>query len=299
MKSESDFDAYFEKEYGPRWVRLKETLLASSRPVARVNTFLPTPFILDDKRYRWIPGLENTFESIDPLQAIEPPSRTEGLCPYYILDLGSVFAAQALSISATDTVADFCAAPGGKTLILIENHQKPQPSRSLFTANDRSATRRARLHRVLKDYLPPSIREKIQVRSHDASRWGKISPESCDRILLDVPCSSERHLLKQPTRLARQWSPRQIKRLASLQKRLLHSAFEALRPQGELVYSTCALSSIENEEVVESLKEKFSDQVEILDTSNAQGESKRFGVQILPDKDGRGPIYYAKLRKIN
>jgi 16S rRNA (cytosine1407-C5)-methyltransferase len=53
------------------------------------------------------------------------------------------------------------------------------------------------------------------------------------------------------------WTPKHCERMAVLQKRLIDSAVKALRPGGELCYSTCTLSAEENEEVIEYVLKKF------------------------------------------
>ena len=82
----------------------------------------------------------------------------------------------------------------------------------------------------------------------------QFSPKGYDRILVDAPCSSDRHLLKQ--RALATWSTRTCKENAERQIMLLTHAEKLLRPGGVMVYSTCALNSMENDEVVEKFLRK-------------------------------------------
>ncbi len=77
-------------------------------------------------------------------------------------------------------------------------------------------------------------------------------PPLFDRVLLDAPCSSE-GLVRKRFDALKGWSPKRVQAKAKLQKKLILKAFDALKPEGEMVYSTCTLSPEENEEVVRHL----------------------------------------------
>lgn len=79
---------------------------------------------------------------------------------------------------------------------------------------------------------------------------------------------------------------------------LLASAFDTLAPEGLLVYSTCALSPIENDGVIDKLIQKRGDKVEIVEVQMKIGERSKHGIHILPDMSkGAGPLYYCLIRK--
>lgn len=217
----------------------------------------------------------------------------EGLEPYY-LDEASVFAARALDVCPGMDVLDMCAAPGGKTLV-IASILKGEGS---LQSNDRSPDRRLRLQRVIEQSLPAAWSSIIKVSGYDGMKFGLHRKESFDRILLDAPCSSDRHVLMSPTHLS-EWSSKRVKRLSVEQGALLASAVDALRPGGVIVYGTCALSPLENDKVVEKiLKKRPATQVEIIEDLLPGADRTEFGVHILPDRsNGRGPIYCAKIVK--
>lgn len=212
----------------------------------------------------------------------------------YFLDEASVFAARSLAVEPGMDVLDMCAAPGGKSLV-IASMLKGEGS---LQCNDRSPDRRLRLSHVLENSLPAEWRSIISVTGYDGVKFGLHKKESYDRILLDAPCSSDRHVLASPTYLA-EWSSKRVKRLSVEQGSLLASAVDALRPGGELIYGTCALAPLENDAVVAKILKKRPSmefvQIEILPEGADRTE---FGVHILPDRTlGSGPIYCAKLRK--
>ncbi len=214
----------------------------------------------------------------------------EGLLKPYFLDEASLIAAKNLDAAPGEMILDMCAAPGGKTLAIA----LALGGNGTLIANDRSASRRERLKRVLEEHLPDPIFATVTVTSHDATRWGLYEQDVYDRVLLDAPCSSERHVLNSAAHLSR-WSPARSRRLAAQAYAMLAAAYTAAKPGGVILYSTCALSPLENDGVVERLLSKRH--AEILQV-DAPGEETDYGRQIMPDRDGgRGPMYIAKLRK--
>jgi len=227
---------------------------------------------------------------------------SEGLLKPYYLDKASTAAAAALGVKPGDDVLDMCAAPGGKTLILA---LALNGSGSLIS-NDRSSDRRRRLRDVIDTHLNAELRARINVTGHDAACWGLHEQNIYDRILLDAPCSSEEHVLKSPAHLKR-WSPARTKQLSIQAHAMLAAAVDALKPGGTIVYSTCALSPIENDNVIAKLLKKRSGLVRIDDISGMssdeemQGltaEKTEYGLHILPDRNGGwGPIFMTKILK--
>lgn len=88
-------------------------------------------------------------------------------------------------------------------------------------------------------------------------------PEIFDKILLDAPCSGEGTAYKTDDAL-KFWNLKNIKRIAKLQAQLLESALISLKIGGEIVYSTCTLNRLENEEIIQSLLEKYPEEIEVL-----------------------------------
>ncbi|OWU99679.1 RNA methyltransferase [Fibrobacter sp. UWR2] len=217
----------------------------------------------------------------------------DGLEPYY-LDEASVFAAKTLGVEPGDRVLDMCAAPGGKSLVLASGLK----GEGSLQSNDRSPDRRLRLSHVLENSLPEQWRSVVSVTGYDGVKFGMHKKESYDRILLDAPCSSDRHVLNAPEHL-KVWSVKRVKRLAVEQGSLLASAVDALAPGGTLVYSTCALSPMENDDVVKKiLKKRPAMRLDEIAQIPAGADRTECGVHILPDRAaGRGPIYCARLVK--
>lgn len=229
------------------------------------------------------------------------------LQPYYI-DVASVVAASVLPLPAGGAVLDMCAAPGGKTLVLARRLASAGADATLV-ANERSSGRRARLHRVLDQHLPPPVRAMVRITGHDATKWGLYEREAYQAVLCDVPCSSERHLIESPNFL-RKWSPNRVRSLSTQAVAFLAAAADALVPGGSVLYSTCALTDQENDAVVARVlrrrpgieavppTELPDPEIPELSAAPPAGAATAYGRHVLPDRyAGAGPLYYALLRK--
>ncbi len=210
----------------------------------------------------------------------------------YVLDPASVRAAQALRVQPGDHVLDACAAPGGKSLILLE----ALGGRGSLIANELSAARRFRLKEVVEHHVPSRYHPLIEVTGFDAHRFGLKRPGTFDRILLDAPCSSEAHLLAMDPE-QQEWKMSRTRQLAQRQYSLLCASLLALKPGGTLVYSTCSISPLENDGVVERVLQKKADWVELdPDRGDLEDlEASSSGFRIFPDRSaGAGPIYFTR-----
>ncbi len=214
----------------------------------------------------------------------------------YGMDEASIRAAEALRVQPGDRVLDLCAAPGGKALILAEKLQ----GKGSLVANELSSARRLRLKTVVEQHVPEDQRALVLVTGFDGNQFGLKKPSEFDRVLLDAPCSSEQHLLGDDPE-QKDWKESRTKQLAQRQYSLICSALLTLKPGGTLVYSTCSISPLENDGVIERLLDRKGDQIAIdpeLGDLEAL-ERTRFGFQIFPDQfSGKGPIFMARLRKL-
>jgi 16S rRNA (cytosine1407-C5)-methyltransferase len=220
---------------------------------------------------------------------------TQGLLKPYLLDRGSIIAAASLRLPSGGLILDACAAPGGKSLVIAS---RMSPGTELL-ANELSGERRRRLLTVLDEHLDGELRSRIRVSGFDAAALAakKGERDRFDGILLDVPCSSEAHVLRNSSRLA-QWTAARPRFLAKRQWALLSGAFLLLKAGGSLVYVTCALSEEENDGVAARLGNKYGAAVIADEPDFPEGEKTRYGRIILPDAAGGiGPMYVARFRK--
>jgi 16S rRNA C967 or C1407 C5-methylase (RsmB/RsmF family) len=123
--------------------------------------------------------------------------------------------------------------------------------------------------------------------------------EAFDRVLVDAPCSGERHLLANKSELE-VWSPARSKNLAVRQYALLASALAVVKRGGRVVYSTCSISPLENDGVVAKLLKKRPGEVRILKPEGLSDKTEptEHGAIVLPDRDGRGPIYFSVIERV-
>lgn len=173
------------------------------------------------------------------------PCKDENL--FYIQNASSLLPVMALDIQKDDKVLDACAAPGGKALFIAEQLQEGH-----LTVNDLSQKRMQRLRQIFKDY---GINNFTHHTGNAATLFKKY-PNHFDKILLDAPCSSEKHIYNSPKHL-KQWSPGRIRQLKQTQISLINGLYLALKPGGTMVYSTCSINQEENQKVIEKFLKKY------------------------------------------
>jgi 16S rRNA (cytosine967-C5)-methyltransferase len=166
------------------------------------------------------------------------PGFAEGA--WWVQDAAAALPARLFADLRGRSVADLCAAPGGKTAQLALGGAQ-------VTAVDRSPRRLARVKENLD-----RLRLTAELAAADATEW---SGGPFDAVLLDAPCTAtgtiRRHpdipWLKQDADLAA---------LTALQTRLLDRAVGLLAPGGTLVYCVCSLEPEEGIAQIESLLQR-------------------------------------------
>jgi 16S rRNA (cytosine967-C5)-methyltransferase len=156
---------------------------------------------------------------------------------WWVQDAAASLTAKLLGDVKGKSVADLCAAPGGKTVQLAA-------SGAQVVAVDRSAPRLSRLRQNLA-----RLQLECETVAADATTW---SGGPFDAILLDAPCTATGTIRRNPD-IPWLRDPADLARLASLQTRLLDHAVTLLKPEGLLVYATCSLEPEEGERQIESL----------------------------------------------
>jgi len=162
----------------------------------------------------------------------------------YVQEAASMAPPLVLDPQPGERVLDIAAAPGSKTTemsammgntgIIISNDPSPTRVRGLIGNIDRAGCLNVAVCRM------------------DGSALGRAVAGTCDRVLVDAPCSSEGTIRKSSQALDR-WSVAAIERFPSIQKRLILAGYLALKPGGVMVYSTCTVAPEENESVVAHL----------------------------------------------
>ncbi|KAG8014039.1 5-methylcytosine rRNA methyltransferase NSUN4 [Nibea albiflora] len=240
------------------------------------------------------------------------PARPDiyGLLGYYLMDAASVLPCLALGVQEGHNVLDLCAAPGGKTLALLQTQ-----CIGFLCVNDSSVSRTLRLKRVLRSYVPKQLLndEKLRITSIEGTKWGEIERNTFDRVLVDVPCTTDRHsLMEHDNNIFSKSRTAERRRLPQLQLELLLAGIEAARPGGEIVYSTCTLSQTQNLDVVEQAiymaQEKHGIHLQVVDLRPLTHMFRKtfhfapdlhLGEMVIPHLAANfGPIYMCKLRRL-
>ena len=167
------------------------------------------------------------------------PGYSQGI--WTLQDASAQEVAHLLDPQPGETIIDACGAPGGKTTHIAEIMR----DQGKIWAIDPTASRLRRLEENTKRLGLNCIETK-----QGDSRLLTEFNNSCDRLLLDVPCSGLGTLHRNPDLRWRQ-TKQNIKELVQLQKELLEMSQKWVKPKGILVYSTCTLNRCENEELIE------------------------------------------------
>ena len=169
---------------------------------------------------------------------------------YYVQEASSMFLEQALKQSLDMTqplhVLDLCGAPGGKSTHLASLIS----GNSLLVANEVIKSRA----NILAENIAKWGSGNVLVTSSDPSNFSRL-PEFFDVMVVDAPCSGEGMFRKDPQAII-EWSEENVKLCAQRQQRILMDVWDALKPGGLLIYSTCTWNEQENEENIAWLAEQ-------------------------------------------
>ncbi|KAK6104933.1 NOL1/NOP2/sun family protein [Brugia pahangi] len=240
-----------------------------------------------------------------------PPKDEVGTPGWWLLDGGSLAPVLALGLTEESNVLDMCAAPGGKSLLIVQTGLMNN-----LICNDNKQSRLGQLHRALGQYIPVNsdVANRIILKRKDASvldYWDECN--TYDRVLVDAPCTSDRlSVNRDDGNLYSTQLTEQRLNLPEVQTRMLVNALRSVQVGGYVVYSTCALSPVQNEGVVENsvaiADEHFG--IKVVELSLSQmvshfrniyrfSDKPRRGILILPFLPSNcGPMYMCKLQRI-
>ena len=241
MKLPKEFEAYTEKLMGSElYAQLLQGLAEEPHAFVRTNPFKGASFAICGSKGT-VEWYEHGHWFADRPNFTFDPLLHAGV--YYVQEKSSMFLAQVLRqhITGPVTMLDMCAAPGGKSTLA----RVVLPAGSLLVCNE-------------------PVRQRAQVLSENVQKCGiaevivtnNYPEEYCkaglmfDVILCDVPCSGE-GMFRKDANAIKEWSIGNVDKCSRLQREIVRSAWECLRPGGLLVYSTCTFNAKENEENVQ------------------------------------------------
>ena len=208
---------------------------------------------------------------------------------WWVQDVSSSLPVLSMGEIKGKNILDMCAAPGGKTLQMAN-------AGAQVTAIDKSVKRLKLLEENLKRTSLSA--ELVQA---DAVNWTG-DKDGYDIVLLDAPCSATGTYRRHPDVLHHKNSG-QIGALIKIQRQLLLSAVEKLRPDGLLVYCTCSLQVEEGEEQIEHFLQQQNDFEAIRFSDEKWREFGNSGgyLRLLPhqmrEKGGLDGFFIARLRR--
>ena len=214
---------------------------------------------------------------------------------YYVQEASSMFVEQAVRqyVDRPVRALDLCAAPGGKSTLLLS--QLPQGS--MLVSNE-----------------PVPLR--AQILAENVMKWGNAASlvtrnepadfapfrNFFDFVLVDAPCSGE-GMFRKDSYAVEQWSVSNVEQCARKQREIVADIWESLRPGGLMVYSTCTFNREENEDCVEWIANELGAEVlevKIDDEWNITGSLTTEGLPVyrfIPGYTAGEGLFLAVLRK--
>jgi 16S rRNA (cytosine967-C5)-methyltransferase len=228
------------------------------------------------------------------------PQRLPGFAEGRLTVQGEASQLVALMLGAPPgaTVWDACAAPGGKATYIAERLRE----HGCLYATDVSKHGLAQLRRTA-DRLGRLGLTNVRLSVADAQndRGARELPRAVDAALVDAPCSGLGTLRQHPEIRWRR-TLTDLTEAAVRQRRLLNTVAQRVRPGGVLVYATCTISRIENEDVVAAFLERHPeftivDPRPLLPPAAHQLVDARRLLRTLPHRDGLDGFFAARLQR--
>ena len=199
---------------------------------------------------------------------------------YYVQEASSMFLEQAMQTILIDPgiaksgirALDLCAAPGGKSTHLLSL----LPDDCLLVSNEIIHGRSL----VLAENIAKWGRANTIITQNDAIDFGRI-PHFFDVIVADLPCSGEGLFRKNPA-ARNEWSIEQVKLCASRQRRIVRDVWDALKPGGYLIYSTCTFNTEENEDNIRMLSGELGAEIIPITIKPEWNIKPSYGLTVLP-----------------
>lgn len=179
---------------------------------------------------------------------------------YYIQEPSAMMVSHLVDFNKDDYVLDMCASPGGKTCYIASKLSND----GLMIANDLSKLRANILSSNVERF---GLKNTIVINS-DAAKLDKYFQGFFDKIILDAPCSGEGMFRKEDQAITT-WSLDKVNECAYIQKQLIDSAYQMLKKDGLLIYSTCTYSLEENEHQISYMENELG--MEIINIEKLPG----------------------------
>ncbi|MDE0690203.1 MAG: 16S rRNA (cytosine(967)-C(5))-methyltransferase RsmB [Candidatus Poribacteria bacterium] len=212
----------------------------------------------------------------------------------YVQDESAMLVAPLLSPEEAGFIVDLCAAPGGKTTHLAHLMRNT----GKIIAVDTSAEKIALLQKNCRRVNAHNVETCVM----DATKADLAFIKTADAVLIDAPCSGFGTLRRHPDI---RWNKtlKQVHALREVQYNLLKNAAPHIKPGGILVYSTCSIEPMENEEVIQRFLTDFpmyrvENARRFLPTVPLSAITPQGFVQTFPHEHGVDGAFAARLRRV-
>lgn len=194
---------------------------------------------------------------------------------YYIFEPCSSIVSYLLSPNEEDTILDIAAAPGGKSIhtsLMMKNE-------GLILSNEIQTSRSY----ILSSNVERMGRKNIIVTNNNIDDLYKKYKNTFSKIILDAPCSGS-GMFRKMEAMKEDWTYQKVTSLAVIQKDLILKAYDMLKPNGVMVYSTCSFSYEEDEEVIQYLLDNTDAQLKEFEINKYYYQSKnKIGIHLFPN----------------
>jgi len=191
-------------------------------------------------------------------------------------ELVSMIPVNLVDINESDIILDMCAAPGNKTIQILEiMSEKARTKNTLpsgvIIANELDEKRAGNMAHFFKAHFPINI----VVTNNKAENLPIIEDENYrpNIVICDVPCSGDGTLRKNKM-VRKKWKIEFGLENHFIQTQILDNAINQCKNDGFIIYSTCSINPIENEAVVCNILEKYKDKIELINCSKKLRDMK-------------------------
>lgn len=213
-----------------------------------------------------------------------------------VQDESSMLVAPALNVEPNHYVLDACAAPGGKTMHIATSYLDAAKNGRI----DALDIHEHKIRLIEENAKRHHVEDLVHAKQMDArTLLNHYEEETFDRVLVDAPCSGLGLMRRRPE-IRYNKTVKDIESLQTLQLDILTEASKTLKTGGELVYSTCTITRLENQDVVEAfLKENGTFALVSLDNITDDIKTNPDGtISIYPHQYGTDGFFISKLRKL-
>jgi 16S rRNA (cytosine967-C5)-methyltransferase len=234
------------EQLGEQWPRERAALASAPKRYIRVNTLkaslaeLQLALKKDGIETQTVSGVDSALEVLSDCALFKTSAFHLGY--FEQQDAGSQLIIQALDVKPGHRVIDACSGAGGKTLGIAAAMQGKGRLLALDVDEYKLVNLKKRAKRAGAD--------NIEIRHISSSKIIKRQKESADRLLLDVPCSGLGVLKRNPDGKWHRDISKSLPDLLLLQQDILTRYSKMLKPKGIMVYSTCSILPLENQQQV-------------------------------------------------